>query len=88
MIPKGNTMGSTNNLVRLNVNAVYGNGVDLFKDRIIVADSQLSALKPNGSVRVVTLRFAMPAAEAEQLDHAFHTGNAELSLDSVRQLDV
>jgi hypothetical protein len=70
--------------VRLVVNAAYRNGVPMFTDQTIIADSQLSPNKPDTDCRVVTLRFAMSKADAERLDHAFHTGDAELSIGEVR----
>lgn len=81
-------MGKCGNTIRLILNAAYNNGISFFNEKIILADSVLSPPREGSNTRVVTLRFAAPAAEAEQLVHAFRSGEAELTIEGVKPLEV
>lgn len=69
------------------LNACYINGVFLFKDKEIRGDCQLAPENQSApNTRIVVLRFAAPAKEAEMIEKAFHSGIVEVNVEGVQTL--
>jgi hypothetical protein len=70
------------------VNAIYDNGISLFKNKLFKSDAQVLPARPETpNTRIVTIRFAASAGDAEALEHAMRSGCCELNLEGVKALD-
>lgn len=67
---------------RVIVSAMYSNGVPLYEERAFVADSRILKC-PVEAFRVVELRIALPAREAEEFADALRLGETELCIENI-----
>ena len=72
-----------NNTIKINVSAVYSNGISLFNEREMVADPMIFSGRTNPEIKTVVLRIATQLKVADQLLSALQTGKVSLNIESV-----
>lgn len=68
--------------IKVTVNAVCANGICLCADQVCAAAMRL-LLTPVPAIRVVELRLALPAQQAEDIYWALSQGNVEILIQDI-----